>query len=192
MAATPRSAPEAALARAPLVVLVVADAADDDPEVVAAALPTALEAPEAALDEPEGDALLSDWLTSAGTLNWPLAAAMLTDPSAFKMLGLAAKNARVYLRESFVSNKGGFQIKFATHTTFSAMRGCAQSGMEPMSMLLPQDAAIALLLMLLAAYMAEMVELLAIMAGIMDATELGLLLSTLGALMIPNMPFSLM
>ena len=98
MAATPRSAPEATLARAPLVVLVVAEAPDADPEVVAAALPTALEAPEAAAEEPdapEGDALLSDWLTSVGTLNWPLAAAMLTVPSAFRMLGLAAKNARV-------------------------------------------------------------------------------------------------
>lgn len=58
-------------------------------------------------------------------------------------------------------------------------------------MLSPQVAATGLLLMLLAAYMAAIVELLDIMAGIMDATELGLLFSTLGALMIPNMPFSL-
>ena len=98
MAATPRSAPEATLARAPLVVLVVAEAADADPEVVAAALPTAaeaLEAPAAEPDAPEGEALFSDWLTSVGTLNWPLAAAMLMVPSALMMLGLAAKNARV-------------------------------------------------------------------------------------------------
>lgn len=95
MAATPRSAPEAALARAPLVVLVVAEAADDD-DVAAAALPTALEAGGALAElELEPGALLSGWLTSVGTLNWPLVAAMLRVPSAFRMLGLAAKNARV-------------------------------------------------------------------------------------------------
>lgn len=96
MAARPRSAPEAALARAPLVVLVVAEGAADDLEVVAAALPTAPDAEAAlALATLELDALLSDWLMSAGTLNWPLAAAMLMEPSAFRTLGLAARNARV-------------------------------------------------------------------------------------------------
>jgi len=169
MAATPSSAPEATLARAPLVEPVAegeADAPDDD----AAAMPAAAAEPDAdedAADDDE-DALLS-WLTSWGTMNWPLAAPMLRVPSALMMLGLAAMNERVYM-------------------TFSAIRDCDQSGMVLMSMLSPHVAAIGLLLMLLAAYMAERVELLDIMAGIIDATEVAALFSTLGALTIPNIP----
>lgn len=75
--------------------------------------------------------------------------------------------------------------------TFSAKYCIDHAGMPLMSIAEPQLIAALLAPAAMDAFIAEMVELFIIIAGIMLATDVFALLDTLGGLMMPNMPFSL-
>jgi len=108
---------------------------------------------------------------SIGTAIMPLARS--TDPSASRLAGFAAKNELVYI-------------------TFSAIYDIAHSGMDDISRLAPQLAAVLSFAVIILVYvhMADIAELLATIAGIMLLSEVLLVTATVAGLIIPNIPAS--